>query len=56
VNIAFKNNVGAKFEEEAAPACKIQMKTGLEFFAWMERKRINILILSKTGQKFIIQY
>lgn len=56
MNIAFKNNVGAKFEDAAALACKIQMKTGLVFFAWIERKRINILIFSKTGQKFIIQY
>jgi hypothetical protein len=50
LNIAFKIKVGAKFEYKPAPVCKIQMKTGLVFFAWLERKRINILIFSKTDQ------
>ena len=32
------------------------MKTGLTFFTWLERKRMEDLMFVPKNQKFIIQY
>ena len=35
---------------------KIQLKTGFEFFAWLELKRIDRLIFAEENPTSIIQY
>lgn len=35
---------------------EFRMKTGLQFFTWLERKRIPVLVFAPQRSKLIIQF